>query len=46
MILKIFSLKKLAKKWRFWLKNTAELCEKWIITLVFKETANFVAENW
>jgi hypothetical protein len=36
-ILKIFSL----KNRRFLLKNTAEFCEKWIITLVFLRKTQF-----
>jgi hypothetical protein len=46
MILKIFSPKKIAKKWAFLTENTAKLCEILIITLVFEKNANFFAENW
>jgi hypothetical protein len=50
-ILKIFSPKKIAKKWRFLTQNKAKLCKILIITLVFKKNAIFcrklakIAEN-
>jgi hypothetical protein len=42
-----FRQKNRRKKWRFWLKNTAESCEKSIVTLFFflKKNAIFFAEN-
>jgi hypothetical protein len=46
MILKIFSPKKIAKKWRFLTQNKAKLCKILIITSVFEENASFFAENW
>jgi hypothetical protein len=41
MILKVSLAKKLEKKWRFLTINTATLCQKLIITLVFKKIAIF-----
>jgi uncharacterized protein (DUF342 family) len=45
MILKIFSPKKLAKKFAFLTQIKAKLCKYLNITLVFEKNANFVAEN-
>jgi hypothetical protein len=52
MIFKIFSPKKLRKKWRFLTQNKAKLCKLLIITLVCEKNANFfrrklakIAEN-
>jgi hypothetical protein len=42
MIFKIFSPRKSAKKWHFWLKSKAKLWKKIIITLVFEKNANFL----
>jgi hypothetical protein len=46
MILKIFSLKNLAKILAFFAQTTASFCKTLIITLVFEKNANFFAENW
>jgi hypothetical protein len=46
MLLKIFSPKKIAKKWAFLTQNKAKLCKFLIITLVFEKNAIFFAENW
>jgi hypothetical protein len=46
MILKIFSLKKIAKKLPFLTQNKAKLFNILVITLVFEKDANFFAENW
>jgi hypothetical protein len=46
MILKIFSLKKTAKKLAFFTQNKAKSCKVLIITLDFEKNANFFAENW
>jgi hypothetical protein len=43
---KIFSLKKLANKWRFLTQNIAKLCKSFIVTLVVEKNANFFAENF
>jgi hypothetical protein len=40
------SQKKLAKKWRYWLKQKVIFEEKVNITLVFEKNAIFFAENW
>jgi hypothetical protein len=47
MILKIFSPKKSAKKWRFFTQDKGKLCRKKLtITLVFEKNAIFFVENW
>jgi hypothetical protein len=45
MILKIFSLKKIAKKLVFLTQNKDKLCKIMIITLVFEKNANFLRQK-
>jgi hypothetical protein len=43
--LKIFSLKKLAKKLAFLAQSKAKLSKTWIITLDFEKSANFFSHK-